>query len=328
MRGGVALLVVVAAATAAIVFGAAADQRLAAPPSAPPSPSPAGAPGPAILATPAESLADLPEVWAATAEGDLLPSDASAVGPMPDPRPLAALGQPEAAQFTRIPAPRLTGPRRVGIQAGHWLTELAPPGLSRLFEQTGTSWAGVNEVDINLDVAWRIEKIIEARGVEVDVLPVTIPQGYVADAFVSLHGDGDGVGEISGFKLAHSPRRTPYEAELLESIKQHYVAATGLAYDGEHISRDMVSYYLFAWQRNVFSTAPHTPSVILEMGYVSSDHDRELMTERADLVAAAISEGILRFLDAHPRDTLFGKDLLVPNRPRFAPPSPTPQPAG
>jgi N-acetylmuramoyl-L-alanine amidase len=87
----------------------------------------------------------------------------------------------------------------------------------------------------------------------------------------------------------------------------------------------MLNYYALTWQRNKYATAPHTPSVILEMGYVSNDVDRELMIEKADLVANAIANGIVRFLDAHPRDKLFGQDLLVPATPQFAPrASPTP----
>jgi N-acetylmuramoyl-L-alanine amidase len=159
----------------------------------------------------------------------------------------------------------------------------------------------------------------------VDVLPTTIPQGYVADAFVALHGDGDGTGENSGFKMAFSSRRTPFEANLLDAIKASYGAATGLGYDSRRISRAMLNYFVFTWQRNKYATAPHTPSVVLEMGYVSNDVDRELMTEKPDLVASAIANGIVQFLDAHPRDKLFGQDLLVPATPQLAPrPAPTP----
>lgn len=229
----------------------------------------------------------------------------------------AAEGMPPTF-YTRIPKPVLPdGPRRVGIQAGHWRTEEAPPDLPRLLAQTGTSWEGVNEIDVNLDVAQRVAALLAARGIAVDVLPATIPPGYLADAFVALHADGDGTGETSGFKLANSSRRTPYEVDLLEAIKDDYAAATGMRYDGEHVTRGMRGYYAMAWHRVRWSTAPFTPSVILEMGYLSNDGDRELMTERADLVAGAIASGIIRFLDAHPRETLFGADLLVAPPARF-----------
>lgn len=227
--------------------------------------------------------------------------------------------------FIRVPKPVLPdGPRRVGIQAGHWRTDLAPLELARLVTQTGTTWNGIREAEINLDIADRVKALLEPRGIAVDVLPTMIPPGYVADAVVALHGDGDGSGAKSGFKMAHSTRRTPYEPTLLESIRSEYAAATGLAWDAAGIGRNMSAYYLFSWTRNKYSTAPHTPSVILEMGFVSNDHDRWLMTAKADVVAGGIAAGIVRFLEAHPRDKLFGEDLLIPPF-RFVP-APTASP--
>ncbi|HEX9437390.1 MAG TPA: N-acetylmuramoyl-L-alanine amidase [Candidatus Limnocylindria bacterium] len=330
MRGrGPAAALLVAAAGVAVVVGAIVGEQVVRARSAPGS---AGG----ILASVSESLAQMPEVYSLTEMGDELPGAESAIGPVPVPAstalpgaagPPAPSGRPTATPtlYTRIPKPVLSGPRRVGIQAGHWLTEEAPPELWRLLTQTGTSWNGVTEVEINVDIANRVKAILEPKGIVVDVLPTTIPPSYVADAFVALHGDGDGTGENSGFKMAFSSRRTPFESALLESIKTAYGAATGLAYDPIHISRNMIGYYAMSWQRNKYATAPHTPSVILEMGYVSNDGDRELLTERADVVAEAIATGIVRFLADHPRETLFGQDLLVPLTPQFAPrPSATP----
>jgi N-acetylmuramoyl-L-alanine amidase len=313
----------VAAAAVAVVAGAVVGDRVLQ------TRSEAGG----ILASVDQNLAQMPEVWSATEAGDLLPGGDTPIALAPVPAPAASAaaapaGAPTATPilYTRIQKPVLPGgPRRIGIQAGHWQTEKAPPELWRLLTQTGTSWNGVTEVEINLDIANRIKSILETKGFVVDILPTTIPPGYVADAFVALHGDGDGTGENSGFKMAFSSRRTPYEAALLESIKTHYGAATGLAYDPIHISRGMVNYYALTWQRNKYATAPHTPSIVLEMGYVSNDNDRELLTERPDLVAGAIASGIVVFLDAYPRDKLFGQDLLVPATPQFGPrPSPTP----
>ena len=81
----------------------------------------------------------------------------------------------------------------------------------------------------------------------------------------------------------------------------------------------MTGYYAHNWRRFQNATSPFTPSVILEMGYVSNTGDRALMTRQPDLVASAIAKGIVSFLEAHPRETLFGKDLLV-QQSRFRPP--------
>jgi len=221
---------------------------------------------------------------------------------------------PNAIGSIRIPIPKNvpTGPRRVAIQAGHWKSDEAPDELRRLIPQTGAAWEGVTEVEINLDIAQRVSVILNSKGVAVDVLPVTIPVGYVADAFVALHADSDGVGENSGFKMAHGARRGPYEDALLNDIKDSYGAATGLDYDPIHITNSMRGYFAFNWSRFQHAVAAHTPAVILEMGYVSSDDDRALMLDRADLVANSIADGIMKFLNDTPRSQIFGQDLVVP----------------
>ena len=215
--------------------------------------------------------------------------------------------------YIRIPRPaiQMNGQRRVGIQAGHWLTQEATPDLGRIVFQTGTSWAGVTEVGINLDMANRVSAILTAKNIAVDILPTNVPPGYLADAFISLHGDGDGTGAKSGFKAAHSTRRTPFEDRFMALIVEEYANTTGLSYDQDGVSRAMVNYYAHAWSRIRGSTSPFTPSVILEMGFVSNDWDRYLMTDRAEFLADGIARSILRFLDENPRSKLFGSDLIV-----------------
>lgn len=239
------------------------------------------------------------------------------------PGPTASAG---ALGTIRIPVPKTipTGPRRVGIQAGHWKTNEAPPELRMLESQTGSAWEGITEVEINLDIAQRVAVILNRHGIAVDLLPTTIPPGYVADAFVALHGDSDGVGARSGFKLAHGSRRGPHEDALLASIKEHYGAASGLPYDPQHISRNMLGYYAFSWSRWQHAVSAHTPAVILEMGYVSHDHDRALMLDNADALAAGIAQGVITFLSNTPREQIFGQELVVPAFPSRRSPSPSP----
>jgi len=226
--------------------------------------------------------------------------------------------------WVRIPKPALSGPRKVGIQAGHWRTDEAPLELRQLLTQTGTSWDGYTEWATNLGIAERVAVILRAKGLVADVLPTIVPPGYVADAFVSLHSDGDGTGEKSGFKLAHSTRRTPHEDALQQLLTEAYAAGTGLDYDAVGISAGMRNYYAHSWSRVRWSTSPFTPSVILEMGFLSNDHDRGLIVDEPDRLAGAIATGILKFLDATSRDALFGQDLVIPPAPprRTASPSP------
>src|SRR6266508_262020 len=70
--------------------------------------------------------------------------------------PPVALAPPGGAVVqtngVRIPKPAMpTGPRRIGIQVGHWMTDQVPAELgTRITFQTGTSWAGVQEVDVTM----------------------------------------------------------------------------------------------------------------------------------------------------------------------------------
>ena len=229
--------------------------------------------------------------------------------------------------YVRIAPPKVPdGPRRVGIQAGHWMTGNVPPELQRLETQTGASWDGHNEVDINLDIARRVAALLKSQGLAVDILPTTIPAGYVADAFVSLHADSDGVGEKSGFKIAHAVRRGPYEDEFQRDLTDEYAAATGLAYDVFGVTRSMTGYYGLTWSRYRSATSPFTPSLILEMGFISNDDDRALMIDDADTVAKGIANGILRFLNEVPSTAIFGKDLVLPPTRAFPIPTETARP--
>jgi N-acetylmuramoyl-L-alanine amidase len=242
--------------------------------------------------------------------------------------PPVALAPPGGAivqgNRVRIPKPAMpTGPRRIGIQVGHLDTDQVPAELgTRIIYQTGTSWGGIDEVDVNLDIAQRIKAQLTARGYIVDIIPTTVPAGYLADVFLALHADGDGTGENSGFKLAHGSRRGPHEDRLVALLQAEYGAATGLAYDAEHVTRAMTAYYAFNWGRYQHAAAAHTPAAILEMGYLSNGHDRDVMVNHADEVATSVVSGIQKFLDEVPRSKIFGEDLLVPAG--RVPPTPSP----
>jgi N-acetylmuramoyl-L-alanine amidase len=223
----------------------------------------------------------------------------------------------------RIPTPP-QGPRRVGIQVGHWNTDDVPPELHKLIGANGAIWGDVAEVDVNMNIAKRVTALLTKQGVVVDLLPTTVPEGYVADAFVALHTDSDGVGELSGFKLAHGKLRGPFEDRLLSDLQDAYAKGTAMDYDGTHVGVDMRYYYAFNWGRFQHATSAHTPAAILEMGYISSDDDRRLLTAEPDRIASAIASGVLRFLAETPRAQIFQKDIVVPLPPPVAAPTSTP----
>ncbi len=238
----------------------------------------------------------------------------------PPPAPLVTARPP-----IRIPKPVIpAGPRRVGIQVGHWRNDELPDELRRIESQTGTSGGGVYEWQLNLDVANRVAALLRGHGYAVDILPAVVPPGYLADAFISLHADGDPGGGSRGYKAAQGSRRGPYEGQLVRSLVEEYGRATGLPHDEDGVTRNMLGYYAFAWSRFQHTVAAHTPSAILEMGFLTSAADRTVLLQRTDAVATGIANGVLRFLEEVPAGAAFAEDLVVPATQPRSPGQPAP----
>ncbi len=234
-------------------------------------------------------------------------------------RPVAAAPPPDgpASDMIRVPRPVVPpGPRRVGIQAGHWKMAEVPDEMARLAGQTGTSAAGFVEWQVNLDIAGRVAARLQAQRIAVDILPATVPEGYLADAFISLHADGDRSGLDRGYKAAHGSRRGPYEPRLVTAIIEEYGRTTGLPWL-PGVSRNMTGYYAFAWGRLRSTVAPHVPAAILEMGFLTNAEDRAMLVGQPDRVADGIARGIMRFLEEVPAGAAFADDLLVPPAPSW-----------
>lgn len=210
---------------------------------------------------------------------------------------------------TPTPRPAGTVPR-VGIQVGHWKSNELPEELARLRGSTGAFVRGMSEAEVNLDIAKRVEALLVARGVAVDLIPATVPPGYDADAFVALHADGATGPGARGFKIAAPWRTSRASQQLKDALDAEYAAATGLPRDGS-ITVNMRGYYAFSYRRHTHAIARTTPAVILEMGFLTSPADRAVMTGRADAVARGVVNGIMRYLAA--RDPLDGAALLPPD---------------
>lgn len=189
------------------------------------------------------------------------------------------------------------GPKRVGLQAGHWKTEEIPSELRGL--GPGASAAGKAEWEVNLDIAERTAALLRAYGVEVDILPTTLPIEYKAHAFLSIHADGDEAGARQGYKLGRAVWSATPEADdkLIAAISIAYATSTHMPLDPVGASRRMTAYYAFNSRRYCHAVAPGTPSAILEAGYLTSAVDRRILFNDPDAVARGIALGLLRFLD-------------------------------
>ena len=202
---------------------------------------------------------------------DVPPTEQS---PTPSPRPLQ-------------PADPSHVPPHVGIVAGHWGND-----------NGATCPDGLTEVEINLDVAQRVVYILQALGYEADLLAEFDPRmdGYQADAIVSIHADSceafpNATPPASGFKVASVEDSLVPQAEeqLVSCLAQCYAARTGMYFHANSITYDMTRYHTF------YEIHDQTPGAIIETGFMMND--RRLLTERADLVAQGIVDGIVCFIE-------------------------------
>lgn len=177
-------------------------------------------------------------------------------------------------------------PARIGIIAGHWGHDsgaVCPDGLE--------------EVQVTLDIAQRVVQSLRALGHTVDLLEEFDPRltGYSGDAVVSIHADSclpfpEATPPPTGFKVASLvDSAVPEEERLLVScLYREYGARTGLPTHDTSITGHMTYYHAF------YQIHERTPGAIIETGFLWLD--RELLTERPDLVAQGIVDGILCFL--------------------------------
>lgn len=213
--------------------------------------------------------------------------------------------------FTLAQAPVVTGtpgnqptstPRGkplIGIVAGHKGNDsgsVCPDGLT--------------EQSVNEKVAYLVQKSLVDKGLDVDVLDEfdTKLTGYQATVLLSIHSDSCEYinDQATGFKVS-SALANPHPdraARLVACLKNRYGLDTGLPVHNS-ITIDMTSYHAFA------EINEDTTAAIIEIGFLNLD--RELLTQKSDLVAKGITDGILCYIN---------NEDLIPN----TKPTPTPTP--
>ncbi len=215
----------------------------------------------------------VPIVAVATdASGELTQVEGPIVIPLSTPVPTATL-PPAVTPTPRVP--------RVGIIAGH-----AGSDSGAICED------GLQEVAVNLAIAEQVVELLAGFGWHVELLEEFDVRlnGYEADALLSIHADSCNVPGKSGFKVARAESSYIPDPEdrLVDCISEHYAAATGLAFDPFTITYDMRRYHAY------YEIDPSTPAAIIEVGFLLED--RELLTERPEVVAQGVAEGLLCFV--------------------------------
>lgn len=189
----------------------------------------------------------------------------------------------------------LKGRVRVGIQIGHLDAHLHPEEHAALRWNTGGHSAGLDELDVNLAVAAELTALLEARGIQVELLPASVPVYYSADAILSLHADSVTDSWRTGYKSAYfEPARNQADPLLKQLIDEAYLAGSGLEDDSLNTSGTMIHYYAFN-PEYAHSVNPRSPALLVEMGYISNPDDRRFLLQ-PEQPAALIAEGLLAYL--------------------------------
>ncbi len=183
---------------------------------------------------------------------------------------------------TTIPATPTPHIPHVGIIAGHTGSDSG-----------ATCPDGLQEVDINRNIAQRVVALLRKQGWQVDLLQEFDPRldGYKADALLSIHADSCNVPGKSGFKVASAESGYAQAAEhrMVACISKRYEERTGLQFDPNTITYDMTRYHAY------YEIDHHTPAAIIETGFMLDD--RELLVERPDVVAQGIADGLKCFIN-------------------------------
>jgi N-acetylmuramoyl-L-alanine amidase len=171
----------------------------------------------------------------------------------------------------------------IGVVAGHWKNDsgaVCPDGLE--------------EVQVNLNIASKVQKILAEQGYKVDLLAERDPKliNYKAGALVSVHADScDFINnEAYGFKVASAmaTRHPERAARLTACIRNRYASITGKPLHSTSVTPDMTSYHAFG------EIDENTPAAIIETGFLNLD--RALLTQQPETVAQGIVDGILCYI--------------------------------
>jgi N-acetylmuramoyl-L-alanine amidase len=185
---------------------------------------------------------------------------------------------------TALPTPNWA--RRIGVVSGHRGPQNDPGAVCP---------DGLTEASINENVATMVVQSLRGRGYTVDLLDEFDPRldNYQAAALLSIHSNTcQDFGElVSGFLISSAAARISLRGVddlLVDCVARSYGLASGLE-RRQGVTVDMTNYHTF---REIH---PQTPAAIIELGFMLAD--RQILTDRTDLLANSITDGLICFLE-------------------------------
>ncbi len=153
---------------------------------------------------------------------------------------------------------------------------------------------GLKEVDINLAIASLVQKQLAEKGIKSEILQEFDPRltNYKANLLLSIHADSCTFinAQATGFKVAAALSNPHPEksARLVLCLRKNYAKTTGLTLHNS-VTSDMQDYHAFN------EINPDTVAAIIEVGFLNLD--RQILTQKQDLVAQGITNGIMCYLN-------------------------------
>lgn len=196
---------------------------------------------------------------------------------------------PDSDHARRTPA--VQGPLSglsIAVLVGHWSEPDAVQDIGAVCETAGK--VTHTELQANQGVADIVIPRLEELGARVTRLYERDARlnGLSVNLALSLHADS--CIDATGYKAANLSTSLTREAEedFIACLRHWYEHHTGLPWHAYSITHDMTEYHMHA------KVAGHTPSVILEMGFMGGD--QELLYERPEVIADGVVDSIRCFL--------------------------------
>ena len=256
----------------------------------------------------------LPESTAQLPQGQT--TQLATEGPIdvPTDAPTEPLTEPLTQPPTEAPTEAPTEPieqKRIVIDAGHqskgnYEKEPVGPGASELKAKVSSGTQGIStgleEYQLNLLVAQKLQEILQDRGYEVIMIRTThdvnisnaerakIANDLTADAFIRIHANSSDNAQTNGILTICQTKENPYNGDLYnksyllsQTVLDEMVAATGAK-------------RLYVWETDTMSGINwcQVPVTIVEMGFMSNVAEDEKMAtdDYQKLLALGIANGI------------------------------------